>query len=323
MTINKLFMVDALQDEQLVGNSPLIKSIKRAIRKLAKIDSNLLIIGETGVGKEFIARQIHLNSARRNRPFVELNCAALGKTIRQRELYGEETTASENPQPVIGLIEKAHRGILFLDNIEDMSPDFQEELLQLVREKRIRRLGGKENLPIDARIIATSLHNLPEELEARGFRKDLFFLLNTLQLAIPPLRERKQDIPELFIYFLKKLCAEQGREVPALPTEMFESIMEYDWRGNVRELENCVQNLLTMSPELQLSADFLPFRIKRHPLDQLEITNLKSVINEVESYLIGKALRKFAGNQVKAARLLGIPEATLRFKIRKHRIPRE
>lgn len=323
MTFSKIFTVDAVQDEQIVGSSPEIKSIKRAVRKLAKLDSNLLIIGETGVGKEFIARQLHLYSGRRNRPFVELNCSALGKTICQREIYGEEDPAADTPVQVIGLIEKANRGILFLDNLEDMNAEFQNEFLQILREKRIRRLGGRENIPIDVRIIATSLYNLPEELESRGFRKELFYLLNTLQLFIPPLRDRKQDIPELFIYFLKKFCAEQGREVPAVPTEMFESIMEYDWRGNVRELENCVQNLLAMSPELQLSTDFLPFKIKHHPLDQLEVKNLKGAINEVETYLISKALRKFAGNQVKAARLLGIPEATLRFKIKKYQIPRE
>lgn len=323
MALSKIFTVDALQDEQIVGSSPEIRNIKRAVRKLAKLDSNLLLIGETGVGKEFIARQIHLCSVRRNRPFVELNCSALGKTIYQREIYGEEDPAAETPVQVIGLIEKANRGILLLDNLEDMNAEFQNEFLRSLREKRVRRLGGRENIPIDVRIIATSLYNLPEELERRGFRKELFFLLNTLQLVVPPLRERKQDIPELFIYFLKKLCAEQGREVPAVPTEMFESIMGYDWRGNVRELENCVHNLLAMSPEQQLSTEFLPFKIKHHPLDQLEVKNLKSVINEVETYFISKALHKFAGNQVKAARLLGIPEATLRFKIKKYHIPRD
>lgn len=323
MALDRIMRVDALQDEQVVGNSPEIKSIKRAVKKLAKLDSNLLIIGETGVGKEFISRQLHLYSARRNRPFVELNCSALGKTICHREIFGEEKPGAEPRVQVVGLLEKANRGVLFLDNIEEMSADYQHEFLQVLREKKIRRLGGEENIPLDIRIIATSLCNLPKELEPRGFRRELFHLLNTLQLDIPPLRERRQDIPELFVYFLKRFCDEQGRDVPAVPAEMFESIMEYDWKGNVRELENCVQNLLAMSPELQLSTEFLPFRVKHHPLDQLEVKNLKGVINEVETYLIGKALRKFAGNQVKAAKLLGIPEATLRFKIRKYHIPRD
>ncbi len=323
MSFDKMFKVDALQDEQIVGSSPEIKSIKRAVKKLAKLDSNILFMGETGVGKEFIARQLHIYSTRRNRPFVELNCSALGKTICHREIYGEEKPGSEPHVQVVGLLERANRGILFLDNLEDMNVEYQREFLQILREKKIRRNGGEENMPIDIRIVATSLYNLPKELESRGFRRELFHLLNVLQLEVPSLRERKQDIPELFIYFLKKFCDEQGREVPAIPTEMFESIMEYDWKGNVRELENCVQNLLAMSPELQLSTEFLPFRVKHHPLDQLEVKNLKGVINEVETYLIGKALRKFAGNQVKAAKLLGIPEATLRFKIRKYHIPRD
>lgn len=323
MALDRLLKDDAPQDEQIVGNSPEIKSIKRAVKKLAKLESNLLIIGETGVGKEFLSRQIHLHSGRHNRPFVELNCSALGNTIRHREIYGEEIAGPDSRQTTAGLLEKANRGILFLDNLEDMNAEYQHEFLQILREKKIRRLGGEENLQIDIRIIATSLYNLPKELEARGFRRDLFHLLNTLQLDIPPLRDRKQDIPELFVYFLRKFCNEQKRDVPAVPAEMFESIMEHDWRGNVRELENCVQNLLAMSPELQLSTEFLPFRVKHHPFDQLEVKNLKGVINEVETYLIGKALRKFAGNQVKAAKLLGIPEATLRFKIRKYRIQRD
>jgi len=323
MELGKTFKGDAIQDEPIVGSSPEINNIKRTVKKLAKLDCNLLLIGESGVGKEFIARQIQLYSARRHRPFVELNCAALGRTIHQRELYGEESSDVKTTVHVVGLIERAYRGILFLNNLEDMNAEFQHEFLQILREKKIRRLGGQENIPIDIRIIATSLYNLPEEINGRSFRRDLFHLLNTLQLSIPPLRQRKQDIPELFIYYLKKFCAEEGRETPAVQTEMFESIMEYGWRGNVRELKNCVLNLLAMSPDNQLSTEFLPFRVKHHPLDQLDVKNLKGVINEVETYLIGKALRKFAGNQVKAAKLLGVPEATLRFKIRKYKIPRD
>jgi DNA-binding NtrC family response regulator len=317
------YSVDTLQDEKVLGSSPQTKALQRAVKRLSKIDSNVLIIGETGVGKEFLARQIYLRSPRRNRPFVEVNCSALGITIRREDLYGNEEESEGTVKRTFGLFEKANRGVLFLDNIGDMDPTFQFELLQIVREKRIRRIGGKETIPLDIRVISASDKDLSADIDNSKFRKDLYYLINTLTVTIPPLRERKQDIPELFVYFLKKFCAAQNREVPAVPAEIFESVMEYDWGGNVRELENCVQNLVMMSPENELSPEFLPFEIKRHPLDYLEVRNLKGVVSEVETYLIRKALRRFAGNQVKAARLLGIPEATLRFKMKKYSIPKD
>lgn len=317
-TIKK--QVDADLGEPIIGSSPEAKRLRRAAKKLAKIDSNIFIIGETGTGKEFIARQIHNLSARKNRPFVEVNCAALGKTIETIDLYGQEKGGD---QDAVGLLETADRGVLFLDNVGDMSPEFQEELLLVIRDRKFRRVGGRENIEVDIRIIATSNRNLSTDVDNGKFLKELYYMLNTLTLPIPPLRDRKQDIPELFSFFLKKYCDQEKRAEPAVESEIFESILEYDWKGNVRELENTVQNLLMMSPEGELSADFLPFRIKKHPLDFLEPTNLKGVISDIEIYLIKKALGKFGGNQVKAARLLGVPEATLRFKMKKYAIPKE
>lgn len=312
--------VEIAQDEPIIGNSPEAKRLKRAVKKLAETDSNVSIIGETGTGKKFIAHQIYLQSPRRNRTFVEINCSALGVTIHRKDLYGE---ASERDQAVmrkIGLLEKANKGILFLAHIGDMNPEYQQEFLQLLRDKTFRRIGSSKNIEVDMRIISTSDYDLKIDIGNGKFRKDLYFLLNTLTLYIPPLKERKQDIPELFSYFLKKYCEQEGREEPAVPAEIFESILEYDWKGNVRELENTVQNLLMMSPQDELSPDFLPFRIKKNPLDFLEPKNLKKVISDIETFLIKKALGKVNGNQVKAAKLLGLPEPTLRFKMKKHSI---
>jgi two-component system response regulator AtoC len=314
---------DVVQDEPIIGSSPEAKRLRRAVKKLAKIDSNIFIIGETGTGKEFIARHIYLQSPRRNRSFVEINCSALGKTIEAKHLYGEDTEGDQAVMRSIGLFEKANRGVLFLDNIGDMTPEYQEDFLRVIRDKKFRKVGGRENIEVEMRIISTSDRDLNPDIESGKFRKELYYLLNTLTLPIPPLRERKQDIPELFSFFLKKYCEQEEREEPAVQSEIFESILEYDWRGNVRELENTVQNLLMMSPEGELSPDFLPYRIKKHPLDFLEPRNLKGVISEIEIYLIKKALGKFGGNQVKAAKLLGIPEATLRFKMKKYAIPKE
>jgi len=312
--------VEVELDNPIIGSSPEAKRLRRAAKKLSKIDSNILIVGETGTGKEFIARQIHSLSPRCNYPFVEVNCAALGKTIEMKDLLGEITGGG---QETTGLLEKINRGVLFLDNIGDMNPGYQEELFTVFQDQKFKKVGGRENIQVDIRFFSTTNRNLASDVEDGKLKKELYYLLNTLTLPIPPLRERKQDIPELFSYFLKKYCEQQGREEPAVQSEIFESILEYDWKGNVRELENTVQNLLMMSPEGELSADFLPFRIKKHQLDFLEPTNLKASISEIEIYIIRKALSRYGGNQVKAAKLLGVPEATLRFKMKKYAIPRE
>lgn len=311
------------ENHKFIGTSPEAKRINRAIKKFSKVDSSVLLLGETGVGKEYIAQRIHALSSRKNRPFVTINCSVLGYTIDKRELFGEETEAHGSIQRTIGLLEKANGGVLFLDYVNETSPDFQFELLQVIREKKFRRVGGKENIALEVRIISACDREMEADIEAGKFRKDLYYSLKTLAISVPPLKRRKQDIPELFIYFLKKYCHENGKEIPAVPAEIFESILEYDWKGNVRELKDCVENLIMMSSNGELSTEFLPFEIKRHPLDFLEVKNLKRVISEVETHLIKKALGKFAGNQVKAARLLGIPEATLRFKMKKYAIPRD
>jgi DNA-binding NtrC family response regulator len=311
------------EDARFIGNSPESKKINRAIKKFSKADSNVLIAGDNGTGKEFIARQIHGFLSGRNRPFVVLNCSALGLTIDKIELFGEETEKDGTIQRTIGILERANRGTLYLKNIEEMPVAFQFELLQVFREQKFRRTGGKETISISIKIISSTVRDLARDIESGKFRKDLYYLLNTLSVKVPPLKERRQDIPELFIYFLKQYCSENGLEIPAVPAEIFESILEYEWKGNIRELKNCVENLVMMSPDGELSTGFLPFEIKRHPLDFLEVKNLKGVISEVETYLIRKALSKFAGNQVKAAKLLGIPEATLRFKMKKYAIPKD
>lgn len=313
--------VNITQDEPLLGSSPEAKRLQSAVTKLAEVNNNVFIVGEAGTGKEFIARQIYLQSPRRNRAFIEIKCSELGKTIGKKELYGEESEEDRAVKRDIGLLEKANKGILFLDKIGDMNPDYQEEFLRILRDNKLRRVGGSENIKLDLRIITSSEEDLLPDIQTGRFKKDLYYLLNTLILYIPPLRERKQDIPELFSYFLKKFCAQEGREEPAVPVEIFESILEYDWKGNVRELENTVQNLIMMSPQQELSPEFLPFRIKKHPLDFLEPTNLKKTIADIQSFLIQKALKKVNGNQVKAAKILGVPEPTLRFKMKRYAIP--
>lgn len=312
--------VQKFNEEPFIGTSPEAKRLKKAIKRLTKVDSNVFITGETGTGKEFVARQIYSQSSRRNQAFITINCSALGKTIDNKDLYGQQPDGDQIAKRTIGLLEKANKGVLFLDNIGDINPEFQEEFLRIIRDKKFRQIGDDENIELDVRIISCSDHGLQADVERGKFRRDFYYLLNTFTLYIPPLRERKQDIPELFSYFLNKYCEQEGKEQPAVQSEIFESILEYDWQGNVRELENTVQNLIVMSPEGELSADFLPFKIKRHPLDFLEPKNLKTTIADIESFLIQKALKKVSGNQIKAAKLLGVLEPTLRFKLKKYSI---
>ncbi len=315
--------VNVVEQEPIVGNSPEAKRLRRAVKKLAKIDGNVLIIGETGIGKELAARHIYQLTTQYNKAFVKINCAALGKTIDSKNLYGEDAEGEQTVTRSIGLLEKANNGILFLDNIGDMNPEYQDDFLRFLRDKMVRPVGSEVSKNVDMRVISTSDRDLLPEVESGKFRKELYYLMNALTLVIPALRERKQDIPELFSFFLKKICKQEGREEPGVQSEIFESILGYKWKGNIRELENTVQNLVIMSPEDELSPEFLPFRIKKHPFDFLEPRNLKRVVSDLEIFLIKKALGKFGGNQVKAAKLLGCPEATLRFKMKKYSILRD
>ncbi|OQX94944.1 hypothetical protein B6I21_07990 [candidate division KSB1 bacterium 4572_119] len=311
---------DFLSDEPIVGISPAAKRLQKVVNKIAATNSNVLIIGEPGIGKEYTANQIFHLSNQFNNSFVKIDCAELGKTTTYTDLYGEDSEGDGAIIRSIGLLEKANNGILFLDNINKLSHEFQEEFLRILRDKTVRRLGSNESKKLNMRVISSSDFDLMPEVDSGRFKKDLYYLLNTLTLVIPPLRERKQDIPEFFAFYLKKFCKEESIEEPAVSAEIFESILGYEWKGNVRELKSTVHNLLTMSPKGELSADFLPFRIKKHPLEFLDPRNIKQTTIQIETYLIKKALRKFSGHQVKAAKLLGMPEATLRFKMKKYSI---
>ncbi|MCK5738281.1 sigma-54-dependent Fis family transcriptional regulator [bacterium] len=307
----------------VIGNSPETKRLKRVVKRTAKVSNNILIVGETGTGKNFISRLIHATSNRKGKNFISINCSAYGRTLDRIDLFGEEADFNSATTRSLGLLEKANDGILFLDNIDEMSLEFQEEFLQILREKHFRRLNGEENVKFNARVISSSKRDISGDVEKNNFNRELYFLLNTLAIHILPLRDRKQDIPELFLHFLNQFCGDTNKEVPAISSEIFESILEYEWMGNIRELENTARNLVMMSPEGLLSSEFLPFKIEKHPLDFLEPRNLKGIISDVETFMIKKALQKYGGNQVKAARLLGIPEATLRFKMKKYAIPKD
>ena len=306
----------ATEEIMLIGQSPQIITLRRFIRQIAGEEQNVFITGETGTGRKTVAREIHSRSARNKDPFIILNCPALGDTILDSDLFGVTTESKTAVERKLGFLEQAGSGALYLENVDETVSEYQLKLFNVLKEKRFRRLGSETFIPIDFRVYSSASD--PHMIKNRSFRRDLLMILNPYTLALPPLRKRKQDIPLLFSAFLKHFCEANGKPVPPVPGEVFESLIEYDWYGNVQELVQTVRNLVLMSPESQLSVEYLPFEIKKHPFDFLENRNLSEAVTEVEMYLIRRALQRFSGNQTRAAHALNVSEAALRYKMKKY-----
>jgi len=215
-------------------------------------------------------------------------------------------------------LEEANGGTLLLESIEDLSSEYQQRFLVVLQEKKLPKKGEELPVEVNFRTIATAEKNLEEKVSRGEFRRDLFALLSDVRFEIPPLRQRLQDVPYLFEYFLTRYCEESNRPLPVVPSDLFESLMDYDWKGNVRELRQCVRNVALMSPPGQLSLDYLPFQLKKHPLEYFIGKTLEDATTDVEIYLIKKALAQFRGNQTQAAKSLNVSEATLRYKMKKY-----
>ena len=313
---------DFAGDEPIVGISPAAKKLSRVVEKLSKTNHHVLLIGETGSGRKFITQKIFHQSREYNKNLVSIDCATLGKTIQYNDLYGESNEEKQASLTSIGLLEKANNGILLLENVGSMNYEFQDEFLRLLRDKTIRKIGDNKSIVLDIRVFTTAENDILQKVESGKFRRELYLLLSALVVLVPPLRERKQDIPSLFSFFHEKFGNENGTKKAAISEDIFDSLLEYTWKGNIGELKTSIQNMVAMSPAGELSAEYLPFRIKKHPLDFLDPQRFRSIIPEVQIFLIRKALRKTNGHQVNAAKLLGLPEPTLRFKMKKFHIPR-
>ncbi|MBN2030333.1 sigma-54-dependent Fis family transcriptional regulator [bacterium] len=305
----------------IIGQSPQAMKVKKMIREIAKTDDNALIIGEEGSGKQFIAKEIHNRSRHKNRPFIVLNCTAVGETITEADLFGEKIEGPMGVERKVGLLEQAKKGLLYLENVHELKTEYQLKFINVLKERKFQKLGEKAFIEANFRVIASTTEENISKMDT--FRKDLLSMLNTFTMIIPSLKKRKQDIPIFFIHFLQEYCAEFGHEVPPVPAELFESLMEYEWPGNIHELQNAVRNLVLMSPEGTLSIEYLPFEVKRHPFEILDDHELPDAVGEIEKYLIKKSLRRFAGNQSKAARVLNISEAALRYKMKKYGLTRK
>lgn len=300
----------------IIGQSPHIQKIKKYITQLAKINDPFLVIGEPGTGKKTIIKEVHEKSRQKKYPLIFLNCSSLENTITKTDLYTDRSKGNT------GLFEQVQKGTLCLENIDETPDSYQKLFFNLLKEKKYVNPFSEEKIDVTFRMVAlTTNYNIKSGTHM--IRKDLLSLLDNYTIIVPPLQERKQDIPLLFNYFLQEICKEQNRNLPDIPENLFESIIEYNWPGNIAELQKSVQNMVQMSPPHELDTSYLPFEVKKHPLEYMAEYNLSDAVNEVEKYLITKIMTRYAGNQTDAARALNISEGTLRYKMKKYGFDRK
>ena len=312
----------------LIGEHPLIQKITQLVRKVAATDATVLIMGESGTGKELVARMIHAQSPRTERPFIPVNCGAIPAELLESEMFGHERGAFTGAiGQRAGMFQLANGGTIFLDEVGEMSSTLQVKLLRVLQDREVRPVGADKSLRVDVRVIAASNKDLASEVDIGNFREDLFYRLQVIPIVMPPLRERRSDIPLLVSFFLDK----HGRKRPGNPVEISEEAMvhlwEYDWPGNVRELENLLERLVILSEDGRIALENLPPNIrsfiseKKIPRPALgeEGLDLNTAVEEFENRLIEEALRRTKGNKQAAARLLGLKRTTLVAKLRRRR----
>ncbi len=343
VTTLKQELKDRYQAEKnIVGNSSAMQDVYKTIGKVAVSDVTILIQGESGTGKELVARAVHFNSERLGKPFVAINCAAIPRDLLESELFGSEkgafTGAGERKQ---GKFEQANHGTLFLDEIGDMPLDLQAKILRVLQEQEVTRIGGNQNFSVDVRIVAATNQALVEKVRQKEFREDLYYRLNVVPIMLAPLRERRDDIPDLASYFLSRSCTEMSVVPKRLTDDAVALLKAYSWPGNVRELENAIKRAVILSNDPLLTAQDFGGLIPAKELQQSgtqdtsleDLVDLKlrscmngiegldkgdihaMVLEQVERPLIRLVLEKCRWNQVKAADVLGINRNTLRKKI--------
>lgn len=305
----------------IISRSQKMLYIYQVIEKVAKSTTSILIYGESGTGKELVARAIHYNSPRADEPFVSVNCAALPETLLESELFGHEkgsfTGAISTKK---GLFEVANGGSFFLDEVGETSPAIQVKLLRVLQEREIKRVGGIKNIKVDVRIIAATSKDLEKEMKEGNFREDLFYRLNVIPINLPPLRERKKDIPLLVEHFLRRYAQREGKGKMRVSPEAVELLCGYNWPGNVRELENAIERAVTLSETELISARELPDKIKEGALASREKEGLtfKAKTDEYEKGLILEKLRSTGWNISEAAKQLKLTRQDLQYKIKKY-----
>ncbi|MHC4401594.1 MAG: sigma-54 interaction domain-containing protein [Planctomycetota bacterium] len=329
----------------LIGSGPAMQEVYRITRRVAESNASVLLLGETGTGKELIAKAIHRLSHRGSGPFVRVNCGALAENLLESELFGHVrgafTGAIDNRT---GRFEAAHTGTVFLDEINSTTPKLQVKLLRVLQEHEFERVGDTQTIRVDTRVIAASNRDLPEEVDQGRFREDLYYRLNVITIYLPPLRQRREDIPELVGHFLKVYNQENNRHVPHIDPRAVEAFQAYEWPGNVRELQNYVERAVVLAPGDELTCDLLPEpvlgrkppRLGRRRAADLETLSFElveqglaaagpaedslhaKIVSRVERELISQVMTACNGVQVKAAARLGINRNTLHKKLKEY-----
>ena len=304
--------------ENIVGKNHKMQAIYDLIEDISQSDSTVLIQGESGTGKELIARAIHLLSPRKERPFVVANCSAYAQTLLESELFGHEKGAFTGAiRRKKGRFELADGGSIFLDEIGEIPPTTQLVLLRVLQEKKFERVGGEDTIKVDVRVIAATNRNLAQDMMSGRFREDLYYRLNVIPVMVPPLRERKDDIPLLVKHFLEVYSTASSKAIRGFSEEVIQIFLDYDWPGNVRELQNVVEHAVILAKGEMITQIDLPHSLKEtFPRTYADISSLK----DTEKNLILKVLKETDGNKYQAAKRLGITRSTLYGKLRKHGI---
>ena len=300
----------------MVGNSPAMRSLYEKIRLVADTRSTVLITGESGTGKELVARSVHHLSKRKEASFVPINCAAIPESLVESELFGHEKGAFTGATDrKLGFFEAAKQGTLFIDEIGELELGLQAKLLRAIENRTIMRVGSTKEMPVDVRMVAATNRDLREHVTNGHFREDLFYRLKVVELKLPPLRERKEDIPLLIKHFIAEISAETERPVTDIETEALEMMKEYSWPGNVRELRNTLEGIIVLSMKSTIEASDLPPHISTHSESQA-IIKPGMTMAEIEKEAIRRTLQHTGGNRTQASEILGISLRTLQRKIK-------
>jgi two-component system response regulator PilR (NtrC family) len=322
--------------DRIVGVSAIMAKVFDLVRSVAGTSSTIIVQGESGTGKELVAKAVHALSPRREAPFVSVNCAAVPENLLESELFGHMKGAfTDAHQTKKGLFETAHRGTLLLDEVGEMPLPMQVKLLRALQERRVRRVGANEEVEVDVRVIAATNRSLENLVRERRFREDLYYRLNVIPIVVPPLRERREDIPLLAAHFLARFSQEMSKPVKKISEQAMGRLMQYAWPGNVRELENVIERAVALEttpvvlpdrlPESLLSAPVAPSTMAPPPAtpELAQGFSLDRHLESIEAELLRAALEQAGGNRATAARLLGVTPRSLRYLIRKHAAPVE
>jgi two-component system NtrC family response regulator len=319
-------LIERYKFDEIASTSHAMEEVLNLAGRVAGSNATVLLRGESGTGKELIAKAVHYHSPRANQPFIKVNCAALPETLLESELFGHEKGAFTGAAAKrIGRFEAADKGTIFLDEIGDIAPGVQVKLLRVLQEKEFERLGGNQTIKSDVRVIAATNRDLEKAMKEGTFREDLYYRLNVVSVVIPPLRERKEDVPALLEHFIKKYGAENRKKISGVTAEARDVLMRYSYPGNVRELENIIERAVVLSKGKTVTSADLPLHMRTAGSEEKICVKksegaLTETLDTLERGLILAALKESGGVQTKAAEKLGISERVLRYKVKKYKI---